>query len=54
MPNNVSTGRGKRAPKGVTGRLLRTILSFYPVLLPVTIVCILINAIVSSLPSVLL
>ena len=52
MPNNVSTGRGKRAPKGVTGRLLRTILSFYPVLLPVTIVCILINAIVSSLPSV--
>ena len=52
MPNNVSTGRGKRAPKGVTGRLLRTIFSFYPVLLPITIICILINAVVSSLPSV--
>ena len=34
------------------GRLIRTVFSFYPVLLPVTLVCILINAIVSSMPSV--
>ena len=52
MPNNTSTGRGKRAPKGVAGRLIRTIFSFYPVLLPIVICCILLNAIVSSIPSV--
>ena len=52
MPNNASTARGKRAPKGVMPRLIRTVFSFYPVLLPVTICCILINAIVSSMPSV--
>ena len=33
-------------------RLIRTVFSFYPVLLPVTIGCILVNAIVSSMPSV--
>ena len=52
MPNNTSTGRGKRAPKGVALRLIRTIFSFYPVLLPVVICCILLNAIVSSIPSI--
>ena len=52
MPNNASTERGKRAPKGVMPRLIRTVFSFYPVLLPITIACILINAIVSSMPSV--
>ena len=52
MPNNLSSERGKRAPKGVMSRLIRTVFSFYPVLLPVTIACILINAIVSSMPSV--
>ena len=52
MPNNASTERGKRAPKGVMLRLIRTVFSFYPVLLPITIACILINAIVSSMPSV--
>ena len=52
MPNNVSSERGKRAPKGVMPRLIRTVFSFYPALLPITIACILINAIVSSMPSV--
>ena len=51
MPNN-STERGRRASKGVLGRLIRTVFQFYPVLLPITLVCILINAIVSSMPSV--
>ena len=51
MPNN-TTGRGKRAPKGVMSRLIRTLFSFYPVLMPVTLACILVNAIVSSMPSV--
>ena len=47
-----TTARGQRAPKGVLRRLLRTLFEFYPVLLPVTLACILINAIVSSVPSV--
>ena len=47
-----TTARGQRAPKGVLFRLLRTLFEFYPVLLPVTLVCILINAIVSSIPSI--
>ena len=37
--------------KGLARRLLKTIYSFYPVLMPVIIVCILFNAIVSSVPS---
>ena len=51
-PAPATTARGQRAPKGVLRRLLRTLFEFYPVLLPVTLVCILINAIVSSVPSV--
>ena len=46
-----TTARGQRAPKGVLRRLLRTLFEFYPVLLPVTLVCILINAIVSATPA---
>ncbi len=53
MPNNnASTERGTRAPHGVLPRLIRTVFQFYPVLLPVTLGCILVNAIVSSMPSV--
>ena len=47
-----TTARGQRAPKGVLLRLIRTLFEFYPVLLPVTLVCILINAIVSAVPSI--
>ena len=35
-----TTARGQRAPKGVLRRLIRTLFEFYPVLLPVTLVCI--------------
>ena len=63
MPNNqtsstpsvnprTTTQRGKRAPKGVLRWLLRMLFEFYPVLLPVTMVCIVINAVVSAIPSV--
>lgn len=38
--------------KGVLGRVIRTIFSFYPVLFPFVIFCILINAVVSSIPAV--
>ena len=47
-----TTARGQRAPKGVLRRLLRTLFEFYPVLLPVTMVCIVINAVVSAAPSI--
>jgi ATP-binding cassette, subfamily B, multidrug efflux pump len=47
-----TTARGQRAPKGVLRRLLRTLFEFYPVLLPVTMVCILINAVVSAAPAI--
>ena len=49
-----TTSRGRRAPKGVLRRLLKTLFEFYPVLLPATLVCILINALVSSMPAVFL
>ena len=49
-----TTKRGRRAPKGVLRRLLKTLFEFYPVLLPVTLVCILINALVSSMPAIFL
>ena len=51
-PAPATTARGHRAPKGVLRRLLRILFEFYPVLLPVTLVCILINAIVSAIPAV--
>ena len=49
-----TTARGQRAPKGVLRRLIRTLFEFYPVLLPVTMICIIINAIVSAAPAVFL
>ena len=47
-----TTARGQRAPKGVLRRLLKTLFEFYPVLLPITLACILVNAIVSSVPAI--
>ena len=38
--------------KGIIKRLLKTLLEFYPVMLPFTAGCILFNAIVSSIPSI--
>ena len=51
MPNSNSL-RGRRAPKGVLRRLIRMVFEFFPVLLPVALVCILINAVVSAMPAV--
>ena len=50
MANKNKSRSGAR--KGVFGRLIRTLFGFYPVLLPVCILCILFNAVVSSVPSV--
>ena len=38
--------------KGTFGRLMRTILSFYPVMLPLAMACILFSAIVGTMPAV--
>lgn len=38
--------------KGVIGRLLKTIREFYPVIMPVTVVCIVFSAIVSAVPTI--
>ena len=38
-------------PSGTIPRLLKTLFEFYPVLMPTVIICILFNAVVSSLPS---
>ena len=38
--------------KGIVKRLMKTLLEFYPVMLPFTAACILFNAIVSSIPSI--
>ena len=46
MTNN----RGNK--KSTFTRLIKTLFEFYPVLLPVVIALILINAVVSSIPSV--
>ena len=44
---------GKRkVKKGVVGRLLRTMRGFYPVMLPLAVVCIVFSAVVSSIPAV--
>ena len=49
MKNNAKQQGGK---KGVLLRLIKTLFGFYPVLLPVALVCILFSAVVSSIPSV--
>ncbi len=41
-----------KAKKGTMRRLLREVLAFYPVLIPVTVLCILFSAVVSSVPSI--
>lgn len=42
----------KTGSKGIVVRLLKTIYGFYPVLLPAALFCIVLNAIVSSIPSI--
>ena len=44
--------KNRQGKKGIIRRLLKTIHRFYPVLMPVTVICIVFNAIVSALPAV--
>ena len=42
----------KTAKKGTAWRLIRTVFEFYPVMMPAVLVCVVINAVVSSIPAV--
>ena len=42
----------RKVKKGVVGRLLRTMRGFYPVMLPLAVVCIVFSAVVSSIPAI--
>ena len=44
--------QNKRKKTGVMARIIRTLFSFYPVMLPITLACIVFSAIVSSVPAV--
>lgn len=41
-----------KVKKGTAGRLIKTLFGFYPVMMPLTLVCIVFNAVVSSIPAV--
>lgn len=41
-----------KVKKVTAGRLIKTLFGFYPVLMPLTLVCIIFNAVVSSIPAV--
>ena len=49
---NKNVQKGANSRKSVLFRLIRMLFSFYPVLLPITLLCILLNAIISSIPSI--
>lgn len=44
--------KNKTGKKRTIGRLLKTMREFYPVLLPVAVLCIVLNAVVSSIPAI--
>lgn len=44
--------KNKNVKKGVIGRLLKTMHGFYPVMLPVTVICIVFSEVVSSVPAI--
>ena len=51
MPRPMPTGGKPTLNKNVLGRLLKMLAEFYPVMLPVTIVCILFSSVASAIPD---
>jgi len=43
---------GERLQKGIVKRVVKDVFSFFPVMLPVVIICITISALISSMPSI--
>ena len=52
MPRHGGTPLPKGQRKDVLLRLIKMLFQFYPVMLPITLLCILANAVISSIPSV--
>ena len=53
MGKGPAMGKGPiKVKKGTAGRVIKTLFGFYPVMMPLTLVCIVFNAVVSSIPSV--
>lgn len=55
MPKGGQAPEGEKRPpvkKGVVKRILKTVFQFYPVRTPIVIICIIISAAVSSIPSI--
>lgn len=52
MPRNMPRGPRPKVQKGSMGRVLRLLLSYYPVLVPLAILCILFSAAVAAVPDV--
>lgn len=44
--------KNKVKKRNVVWRLMRTLFQFYPVMMPVTIICIIFNAVISSIPAI--
>ena len=53
MAKTANAAAPKRPPlqKGIVKRLLKSLFHYYPVMLPVALVCIVINAAISSVPA---
>lgn len=49
---NKKKGKPGVVKKGTFGRLIKTLFEFYPVMMPVVLICILFSAMVTSIPSV--
>ncbi len=52
MANNKMPMGAPQRQKGTLKRLLKTMFQFYPVLLPITLACILFSAVVAAIPSI--
>ena len=55
MPARGKQGKGGpavRAPKGTFKRIIRSVFKFYPKMMTLTLILIVVNAIISSLPTI--
>lgn len=50
--NNLGSMTKRKAPKGTLRRLIKMLFGFYPVLVPLTILCILFAAAAAAIPDI--
>ena len=50
--NRMSPQMHRQKHKGVLGRTLKALFKFYPVMTTIALVCIIVNAVISALPSI--